>query len=112
MPYITHVRVTCEEQEDYTGSDDIEILVESATLGQTSISAGETKDLSAADLYRNNAFIDAGQTIYVKELDLLDPNDTLLTHTVTQDEIQNGLTVRNTGTSAKYVFEFSFEPGI
>lgn len=113
MPYITHVRVTCHTQEDYTGTDDIEILVGHASLGRTSIGTGETKDLSAADLYQNNAFIEAGQTIYVNELDALDPNDQLLAYTPSESEIQSGhFTTPNTGTSASYTFEFHIEPGI
>ncbi len=111
MGYITHIRIECRRQEDWTGSDDLDFYVDHTYLGRVRIGSGETKDVTGSTLLFDHGFVDDGQTIKVYEDDF-DPDDLILEHRVTASEIQNGLHTNNTSGNCSYTFDFTFEPGI
>ncbi|HEV8568119.1 MAG TPA: hypothetical protein VGQ92_13740 [Actinoplanes sp.] len=111
MAYITRIGVHCIRQEDWTGSDDLDFYVDSTYLGRVTIGTGETRDVDGSTMLFDHGFVYEGQTISVYEDDF-DPDDLVLSHSVTEDEIQNGLYTNNTSGNCSYTFQFTFEPAI
>lgn len=111
MAYITRIGIHCIRQEDWTGSDDLDFYVDSTYLGRVTIGTGETRDVDGSTMLFQHGFVDPGQTIAVYEDDF-DPDDLVLSHTVTDSEIHNGLHTNNTAGNCGYTFEFTFEPAI
>ena len=110
MSAIEYVTVTCREQEDSTGSDDLHFYLDSSFLGRLTIETGETKtfDKSALIAGGDHILVGAGETLYVYEHDLIDPSDLLLTHTITEDELDSTITLDDQLDSADYSFEIKF----
>ena len=111
MAYITRIQISCARQEDWSGSDDLDFYVDSTYLGRVTIASGESRDVDGSTMLFQHGFVEAGQTISVYEDDF-DPDDLILSHYVTNDEIHNGLWTKNTSGNCDYTFEFTFEPGI
>ncbi|MFL6140877.1 MAG: hypothetical protein ACJ72N_03260 [Labedaea sp.] len=111
MAYITRITIHCIRQEDWTGSDDLDFYVDQTYLGRVTIATGDTRDVDGSTMLFQHGFVDAGQTISVYEDDF-DPDDLILSHNVTQDDINNGLHTNNTAGNCSYTFDFTFEPGI
>jgi hypothetical protein len=113
MGYITEIKIQCIQQDDTLGSDDLEFLVDSTSVGHVHIRTGESKDVTGSTMLFDHGFVDPGNTIKVQVDHLLSANDLLLSHTVTADELQNGLHATSaSGCSCSYVFDFTFEPSI
>lgn len=111
MAYITRIQIQCYRQEDWTGSDDLDFYVDSTYLGRVTIASGETRDVDGSTMLFQHGFVDPGQTITVYEDDF-DPDDLILSHMVSDSEIQNGLQTNNTAGNCSYSFAFTFEPAI
>lgn len=111
MAYITRIKISCIRQEDWSGSDDLDFYVESTYLGRVTIATGESRDVEGSTMLFQHGFVEPGQTITVYEDDF-DPDDLILSHTVSESDIQDGLYTNNTYGNCSYTFEFTFEPGI
>lgn len=109
MGYITRIHIECTRQEDWTGTDDLDFYVDHTYLGRVTIGTGQTKDVDGSTMLFQHGFVDPGQTITVYEDDF-DPDDLVLSHVVTESEIQNGLHTNNTAGNCSYSFSFTFEP--
>jgi len=111
MAYITRIQIHCIRQEDWTGSDDLDFYVDQTYLGRVTIASGGTEDRDSSNMLFEHGFVNAGQTISVYEDDF-DPDDLILSHYVTDDDINNGLHTNNTSGNCEYTFQFTFEPAI
>jgi hypothetical protein len=107
MAKITRIKVTCSRQEDWTGSDDLDFYVDTTYLGRCTIGTGETRDMDGSNGLYDAAWANEGQTITVYEDDM-DPDDLVLSHTVSASDIQAGLTTANTSGNCSYNFAFEF----
>jgi hypothetical protein len=107
MAKITRITVTCYRQEDWTGSDDLDFYVDTTYLGRCTIGTGQTRDMDGSNGLYDAAWATEGQTITVYEDDM-DPDDLVLTHSVSASDIQNGFTTANTSGNCSYNFAFEF----
>jgi hypothetical protein len=112
MNFIEKIVVTCNEQEDYTGSDDLTFYINGALLGYASIVTGQTKSFdagSAISAFRDGIIIAEGDRLQVWEHDLIDSSELLLDYTVTDADISNGsVSLIDICDSADYVFDITF----
>jgi hypothetical protein len=107
MSIIEHIRIRCEEQEDYTGTDDLNFYINDVFIGTTSIGSGETKDVGRS--YLTEMFISDGDVLKIWEFDALDPSDLLLEHRISDSDISSGsITLNDQLSTAKYRFEIYF----
>jgi hypothetical protein len=107
MAKITRITVTCTRQEDWTGSDDLDFYVDTTYLGRCTIGTGQTRDMDGSNGLYDAAWANEGQTITVYEDDM-DPDDLVLSHTVTASDISGGLKTANTSGNCTYDFAFEF----
>jgi hypothetical protein len=109
MSAISDLVIHCIQQEDVTGTDDLDFYIDNNYIGRVTIGTGQTVHAKGPGmLFGDTIFCDVGQTITVYEYDLIDPSDLLLTHTVSSSDMDTTVTLANTGGNCTYSFEFTF----
>ena len=106
MHVIERIVVECHVQEDWTGSDDIKVSLDGRQIGRLAIKDRNIlMGTSAESIYpEGDASVRAGSRLVIEEIDLLDPNDVLLDHTFTEEEIQSGHVAGSGGGDGMYRF--------
>lgn len=102
--------MTCTITEDNLGSDDIRITLDGRELARFKINDGTVGDPEVKHLYPDDSWpVHAGSRVLVEEIDLLDPNDVILDHTFTADDILLPVLGLDGQGSGSYRFAFTFE---
>lgn len=88
---IERIVVECDVQEDWFGSDDIRVSLDGRQIGRVAIKDRNILlGTSAESIYpEGDASVHAGSRLVIEEVDLLDPNDVLLDHEFTEEEIRS-----------------------
>jgi hypothetical protein len=107
---IEQITVTCTKQEDYTGSDDLDFYMDDSYLGRMTISTGETRTAVGPGLVIGDTiYTSPGSTLTVYENDLVDSSDLVLSHTVTDGDLDAPcIRLQDQITSADYTFDICF----
>jgi hypothetical protein len=110
MSAIEKMTITCTTQEDWTGSDDLDFYIDSVYLGRLTMTSGETRTVDGPGLlFGDTIYAEAGQTLTIKEFDAVDPSDVLLSHTISDSDIDAPtITLHDQSASADYTFEITF----
>jgi hypothetical protein len=110
MRVMTEMSVICTVTEDYLGRDDIRVSLDGSEIGRFKINDGHVGDPGVKILRPGDPWpVHAGSRLVVEEVDLLDPNDVLLDHTFSADDVVLpvlGLQGQGAGT---YQFACTFE---
>jgi hypothetical protein len=108
MNFISRITVKCIKQDDLTGSDDLHFFVNGNFIGKVSMSTGETKEIDGENIPAGGAAIAVGDEIKVEEFDIVDPNDLLFKHVITQVDIRQGSFSEVVNNNAHYEFTIFF----
>jgi hypothetical protein len=107
MSAIEKIVVTCKEQEDWTGSDDLDFYMSDSYIGRLTIQTGETRTVVGPGmLFGDTIWVDEGATLTVVEADLVG-DDPILSHTFADSDLDTTITLFDQSPSAKYTFEIT-----
>ncbi len=90
MAIVESATIECRDQEDWTGKDDVALVINGTRVAQVRLGDGQKKTVSGSGHPQTNWLVEPGSTIVFEELDSVDPNDVLARHTVTQADIARG----------------------